>query len=275
MLSFASTWPIAKKSVPMSSFLSRLSIVHVLCTIAGYAYTQNLSNQEQKLTEITLQYRKQNSNDDISSHTINLPCTPITFDGHEYKVVQIGGQCWFAENLRSDQYRNGDDIPGNLPEEAWLSTTTGAQTVYAEGSSEVLGGSEDEVVNLAKYGRLYNWHAVDDARGLCPTGWHVPTDEEWTTLYDFLEENKLGMMAWPSSWSSYKASNTSSFSAMPGGDRSRYFMGEGDVAHWWSSSPLGPPFPNLSWERRFSELWGLQRSSIYQQFGLSVRCIRH
>ena len=126
----------------------------------------------------------------VGSRIDEDPCggsTAVTFDGHTYALVGIGNQCWFKENLRSDNYRNGDGIPGNLADSQWTTTTSGAQTVYGEGTSYVSHGSSDEVANLAAYGRLYNWYAVNDARGLCPVGFHVPTDSDWTAL-----ENALG-----------------------------------------------------------------------------------
>ena len=101
----------------------------------------------------------------------------VTFDGHTYDLVAIGDQCWFKENLRSDNFRNGDEIPGNLNDGEWASTVSGAQAVY-----------NNDPANLLIYGRLYNWHAVDDARGVCPSGFHVPSDEEWMML-----EMSLGM----------------------------------------------------------------------------------
>ena len=101
----------------------------------------------------------------------------VTYDGYTYDLVAIGDQCWFAENLRTEHYANGDAIPGELSDGEWSSTTAGAQAIYNNDAS-----------NLADYGRLYNWYAVDDARGLCPSGWHVPTDGEYMTL-----EMELGM----------------------------------------------------------------------------------
>ena len=74
-----------------------------------------------------------------------------------------------AENLRTSKYRNGHAIPGNLSDDEWTSAISGAQAVY-----------DNKKANLSTYGRLYNWYAVNDPRGLCPTGWHVPTDAEWT-----------------------------------------------------------------------------------------------
>ena len=94
---------------------------------------------------------------------------PLEYQGYDYETVQIGEQCWFAENLRAENYRDGDAIPSDLSF-SWSSTSSGATTVFP--------GS----VSNEAYGRLYNWYAVDDARGLCPSGWHVPTDGEWMTM---------------------------------------------------------------------------------------------
>jgi uncharacterized protein (TIGR02145 family) len=208
----------------------------------------------------------------------------VTFDGHTYPLVAIGTQCWFAENLRSDTYRNGDAIPGNLTDAQWTSTSSGAQTVYGEGSSAVYAGSSDEVANLATYGRLYNWYAVNDSRGLCPSGFHVPSDGEWMTL-----EMALGMtssQANSTGWrgtdqgtqmktSSWGGTNSSGFSALPGGGRDGgygNFLDQGDYGAWWSSSPDG----SNAWDRYL----GSGSSNVYRNYyyttrdGFSVRCVR-
>ena len=117
---------------------------------------------------------------------------PMNYHGYDYATVQIGEQCWFAENLRSEHYANGEAIPGDLSDGDWSSTTSGAVTVFGEGTSTVWSGSDDEVSNLADYGRLYNWYAVDDARGLCPSGWHVPTDGEFMTPRDGIGNERIG-----------------------------------------------------------------------------------
>ena len=116
---------------------------------------------------------------------------PVEFDGHTYAVVEIGDQCWFSENLRTTFYGNGDAIPAGLTDGQWTTTNSGATAVYGEGSSTCYNDSPDidacdEAQSLEEYGRLYNWYAVDDARGLCPSGWHVPTDEEWTDLENYI-----------------------------------------------------------------------------------------
>ena len=225
-----------------------------------------------------------------------LPCLnaqAVDFEGYEYDVVEIGSQCWFAENLRTAHYANGDPIPGNLDVE-WTSTSSGAQTAYGEGVSEVYDGGGESVANLETYGRLYNWYAVDDSRGLCPSGWHVPTDGEWMTLemelgMSSLEANSTGwrgtdqgaqMKSSTSDFPSWDGTNTSGFSALPGGQRydfSEFFGGEGNVGYWWSSSPNGS---SNAWYRRlgtgvvYSDFDYVTRNDVNLRAGFSVRCLR-
>ncbi len=204
----------------------------------------------------------------------------MTYDGHTYDLVQIGTQCWFKENLRSDNYRNGDPIPGNLNDSQWTLTNSGAQAIY-----------DDSTANLATYGRLYNWYAVDDDRGLCPTGFHVPTDEEWTELVIYLGGEEVAGTKMKSSKSDIPAwdgTNGSGFSALPGGNRrySNGVFGElGQVGvdeelgfpifdymnNWWSSSPPGL----VAWSRGLvSGLPNVSRYNSDVRYGFSVRCVR-
>jgi len=205
-----------------------------------------------------------------------LVCEPVEFNGHTYEVVAIGAQCWFAENLRSEKYRNGDWIPGNLSDLTWISTTMGARTVFGEGSSHVSSGSGDEVANLANYGRLYNWYSVEDGRGLCPTGWHVPSDGEWKELTDYLGGGSVAGSHMKSSSSDtppWDGSNSSGFSGLPGGYRSYYgvFDGVGNYGCWWSSSP----YSSGAWARllRSNDAY-VYRFYFNQRLGFSVRCVR-
>ena len=95
------------------------------------------------------------------------PCqgeSTLTYQDYTYDLVAIGDQCWFAENLRNEHYANGDAIPGDLSDGDWSSTTSGADGLW-EGL-DCLRDSDDAVSNLADYGRLYNWYAVDDCTGL-------------------------------------------------------------------------------------------------------------
>ena len=212
----------------------------------------------------------------------------VDFDGHTYDLVAIGDQCWFAENLRTEHYANGDAIPGDLSASEWASTSSGAQAVHGEGSSSCEGNC-DEVANLATYGRLYNWFAVDDPRGLCPSGWHVPTDGEWMTLEMELgmsssEANSTGfrgtdqgaqLKSSSSDTPSWNGTNASGFSAFPGGSRdfsNGFFYDEGVSGFWWIASPIGA---TDAWIRGlWSSVDNVLRFSLDTRFGLSVRCVR-
>jgi uncharacterized protein (TIGR02145 family) len=189
----------------------------------------------------------------------------VTYHGYDYRVVPIGGQCWFAENLRSDRYRNGDPILGYLSASQWSNTTSGAQAVY-----------ENKPENLAAYGRLYNWYAVKDRRELCPTGWHVPSDEEWMAMEEALGGKGVAGKAMKASASdrpTWNGSNASGFSGLSAGDRDDdgYFYGLGINGYWWSSSP--------SWELAIyrnlnSGLSDVNRDNGNPRGGFSVRCIQ-
>ena len=115
----------------------------------------------------------------------------VGYQGYDYATVLIGGQCWFAENLRSELYGNGEAIPSGLSDSDWGSTGEGAIATYGEGNSTCttfspLGDACDEAWSLEEFGVLYNWHAVADTRALCPSGWHVPSNDDWTELTDGL-----------------------------------------------------------------------------------------
>jgi uncharacterized protein (TIGR02145 family) len=190
----------------------------------------------------------------------------VTFDGHTYALVGIGNQCWFKENLRSDNYRNGDAIPGNLTNSQWTSTSSGAQAVW-----------DNDPANLATYGRLYNWYAVNDARGLCPVGFHVPSDDEWTVIENALGGSSVAGTALKSSAADsppWDGSNTSGFSALPGGFRSfydGYFHALGSNGLWWTYSPSG----SLAWFRGlYSGYSYVYRGNYDVRDGVSVRCVR-
>ena len=207
---------------------------------------------------------------------------PVSYFGYDYSTVLIGEQCWFAENLRNEHYQNGDAIPAGLSDGEWLNTTSGAVAVYGEDagcdnySPDI--NACDPAQSLSEYGRLYNWYAVDDARGLCPSGWHVPTDGEWTVMTDYLGGEVIagGQMksdyGW---WNSGNGTNSSGFSALPGGFRfggSGYFFAGGDAGLWWSSSHNG----SGAWQRTLSYAYGNQiwRQPALLENGQSVRCVR-
>jgi uncharacterized protein (TIGR02145 family) len=190
----------------------------------------------------------------------------VTFDGHAYNLVGIGNQCWFKENLRSDNYRNGDSIPGDLTNSQWTSTGSGAQAVY-----------NNDPANLATYGRLYNWYAVNDTRGLCPEGFHVPSDSEWTILENALGGSSVAGTALKSSAfdsPAWDGSNSSSFLALPCGHRSYpygTFMDLGLYGFWWGSSLTD----SYAWLRNLiSGYTSVNRYDDDARNGFSVRCIK-
>ena len=189
----------------------------------------------------------------------------FTFVGYTYDLVAIGSQCWFAENLRTEHYANGDAIPGELSNSAWSTTNSGAQAIYANSPA-----------NLDLYGRLYNWYAVDDSRGLCPAGWHVPSHGEWTELTEYLGGGSAAGSHMKSSASDtppWDGSNSSGFSGLPGGLRQwgGSFASVGNFGYWWSSSPGS----NGSMGRKLSS--NLDNVTLFDfnpPYGVSVRCVR-
>ena len=120
--------------------------------------------------------RDTTTRDTISSIQYGGGATDI--DGNTYKSVTIGTQEWMTENLRTSKYSDGTSIPNVTSNSDWESLSTGAWSHYDNDSSQY----------EATYGKLYNWYAVETGK-LCPTGWHVPTDAEWTVLTDYLTAN--------------------------------------------------------------------------------------
>ncbi|MCC5929310.1 MAG: fibrobacter succinogenes major paralogous domain-containing protein [Cyclobacteriaceae bacterium] len=218
-------------------------------------------------------------------------------DGNEYPTVIIGKQEWMTENLRVKHYNNGNLIPSDKQID-WQSTNAGAYTIYPHAEIDGLH-SDAEVLNA--YGALYNWYAVDDRRGLCPTGWHVPTDEDWTVLTDYLGDkvarsfgrlqsatggklkSKRSLPDEHPRWSNPNsgATNESGFSALPGG--SRYGNGHfGDIGYngtWWSAT--FEPVSSWAVSRVTARFWiiyyhsdNLYNGISNKQNQFSVRCVR-
>lgn len=190
---------------------------------------------------------------------------PVSYQGYDYATVLIGEQCWFAENLRSENYENGDTIPAELSDNDWANALSGAVTVYDENDSYV------EV-----YGRLYNGYAVNDPRGLCPSGWHVPSDEEWTVLTDHLGGASLAGGHMKSSYGWFEDGNgtdSSGFSGLPGGIRylMGFFLSDLGYGYWWSSYPE----ESLGWIRRLTfNTEDVLRYDDLLTNGCSVRCLQ-
>lgn len=202
-------------------------------------------------------------------------------DGNEYKTVSIGSQEWFTENLRTTKYNNGNPIPTGYSNDEWSELSTGAYAIYSH--SNINGLNSDAKV-IEAYGLLYNWYAAKTGN-LCPIGWRVPTDADWTILVDFLGGESIAGGKLKSKdtapdahprWDSPNsdAKNENRFSALPGGFRKTTGNYEelGSYGFWLSSTEN-----NLyaAWSRRIHHNSPkTERLSIFFKSGLSVRCIK-
>ncbi len=180
--------------------------------------------------------------------------------------VKIGTQTWTTKNLEVETYRNGDKIPQVEDKEEWAKLTTGAWCYY-----------ENKTANDITYGKLYNWYAVNDSRGLAPKGYHIPTEAEWTKLTDYLGGDLIAgaKMKSTNGWEEYgNGSNTSGFAGLPGGFCSSYgiFNQIGANGYWWSSSEVTT---GSAWYRYLYYSNGnVGRFNSNEQNGFSVRCLR-
>jgi uncharacterized protein (TIGR02145 family) len=195
--------------------------------------------------------------------------TVTDIDGNVYHTVTIGTQTWMVENLKVTRYRNGDTIPNVTDGTEWSSLTTGACCDY-----------ENTASNGAVYGKLYNWYSVSDSRNIAPTGWHVPSDAEWTTLTTFLGGEAVAggklKERWTPHWKSPNkgATNETGFTALSGG----YRAGGGSFEHlrshgyWWSSSQYDAAG---AWNRFLHyDNAHVGHSGDYNSTGFSVRCLQ-
>jgi len=180
--------------------------------------------------------------------------------------VQIGEQIWTKCNLNTNRYLNGDLIPEVTDPVEWANLTTGAWCYY-----------NNDPANGAIYGKLYNWYAVNDPRGLGVSGYHIPSESEWVSLADYLggEDFSGTKMKSTSGW--YKngnGNNSSGFSGLPGGRRSSNgpFNGIGEFGFWWSSTGFNPDY---AWARYLPYSNGtVDSSNDGKAAGFSVRCLR-
>lgn len=205
---------------------------------------------------------------------------PLTYQGHDYATAMIAGTCWFQENLRSTAYGNGNPVPTALDDAAWSATTEGATAVYGEGLSTCFDQSLfenacDEAVSLDLFGRLYNGYAVLDPRGLCPSGWSVPSGTTWNELFDAFGGSDLAGLAlkaeggWAPQWA---GNNNSGFSGLPNGYRmiDGSFVDVGGNGVWWSTQWTNSgAYSALLWAGN-----DITWSDSMMAFGFSVRCVQ-
>ena len=193
----------------------------------------------------------------------------------EIETVKIGNQEWTVENLDVSRYRNGDIIPEVKDPEEWANLKTGAWCYYYNDPSYYNDPRYGKI-----YGKLYNWYAVNDPRGLAPEGFHIPSDTEWTKLIDYLggrevaggKMKAIGTSLWNSP--NNNATNDSGFSGLPGASRS-YDGTYGLINYhgdWWSSSEFNT---TDAWFRYIHHINGLAYQNWRnKKYGFSVRCLR-
>jgi len=225
-------------------------------------------------------------------------------DGNQYETVVIGDQEWMAENLRTTRYRDASPIQTDLSNAEWLNTREGAYAVYPH---QGVDGIDSEAAMVAAYGKLYNWYAVTDPRGLCPEGWHTPSKEEWEQLSAYVMDalglhndwlstglNGLGNAlkscrqkdsplggdcASPAHprWDAHATHHGNDhygFSALPAGwrriDGQYYHLGL--QSHWWTSKPM---LSSTAWNMAMHHSRGsVEGYNHNNNRGYSLRCVR-
>ena len=235
------------------------------------------------------EHKRPTIDEELSQPTIEEPSQPVTdIDGNVYKTVKLGNQVWMAENLRTTRYANGTTIP--------LGTTTSSTTAYRY-------YPDNDSANVTDYGYLYNWAAVmkgsasSDAnpsgvQGICPNGWHVPSDAEWTELTYYVKSQYVcggdeyyiakalaSEVGWNNDTANCavgnnpSANNATGFSARPAG----YYYGNyyyfGINANFWSATQYNSYTAYYRYLYYSYALVG--RNDYYEDFGYSVRCIRN
>lgn len=199
-------------------------------------------------------------------------------DGNIYYAIKIGEQTWLSENLRATRFNDGTEIPNITTNSEWSRMTTPAYCFYYNNPGY-----------KTTYGALYNWYTVDTAsngqKNVCPSGWHVPVREEYSTLVAYLGGESLAGIKLKekgeSYWKNYSPTsgdNSSGFSALPGGLRygesdasyQQFYLME-SVATWWSSTG---PLKAVSMETGYNQSGAYIYDFHNKRTGVSVRCIK-
>ena len=206
--------------------------------------------------------------------------TVLDFDGNAYNTVSIGNQCWTATNLKVTKYNDGTaidlDASGGMfgnSSQTWSIKVTGAYTIY-----------ENDIINVTRYGFLYNWYAAIDSKKLCPTGWHVPIEDEWNVLGAKLGgpivaggKLKSTSTLWINGGVPVPGNNESGFFANPGGFRDAYsgtFIGSGSNAFFWSATGGSGLSASSANGFNLNPGDGYSVPNWLKKYGFSVRCLR-
>lgn len=211
----------------------------------------------------------------------DLPGTVKDKDGNVYQTVTIGTQTWMVENLKTTKYNDGTNIPNVTDDATWGNLTTPAYCWY----------NNDASTYKNVYGALYNWEAVNSGK-LAPTGWRIPTDDDWTTLVNYVTAN-LGTstslakaLSAKINWESdtnvgaigndLSNNNSSGFTALPGGYRNNMnglFFSIGVTGGWWSATEFNSGSGN--YKCMWNNLNSLYENIDHKTVGYSVRCIKN
>ena len=211
------------------------------------------------------------------SQLFTTAATVTDVDGNTYPSIVINTRRWMSKNLEVTKYRNGDVIPEVTDFTQWNNLTTGAWCYYANTST-----------NGITYGKLYNWYAINDPRGLAPAGWSIPTDQEWTSLVTFLGGTAVAGsklrddgISWPSE--AAVSTNQSGFTALPAGHGNltfpltvpaagEQFLNIDNATYFWTASQTNSA---TSWTWNVNLNNQLTRSNLHKKAALSVRCIKN
>ena len=228
--------------------------------------------------------------DDITNQEPNSNVV-TDIEGNSYNTVEIGTQIWTKENLNVSRYRNGDPILQVANINEWNSLTTGAWCYY-----------KNEESNGVIYGKLYNWYAINDPRGIAPEGWHIPSTNEWILLKDFLITNGFNYdqtttgnkiaksLASKNLWAQNKglegfsgnnpvlgdigfgllSNNTTNFTALPAGERD----GTGSNANWWSSTSVSSTNA-VGYRLEFNSSSLILLNNKSKRAGFSIRLVKN
>ena len=211
---------------------------------------------------------------------------PLEYQGYDYETVQIGEQCWFAENLRSLNYLNGDAIPHSLPRLTFSSANYGAACIYGDTSPcenglACCGGQTcNPAINEELYGYLYNGHAITDIRGLCPQNWHISSQPDWLQLLDFVSSLPVSNSVCTGKTlsseehyvDSWNGTDLVGFNGLPGGSRDGQgnYVDAGEQAHFWTSENTVP----RTYFKWGGSGCGTYDGSAYNNQARSIRCIK-
>jgi uncharacterized protein (TIGR02145 family) len=217
----------------------------------------------------------------VNNGSIN-PNTVTDASGNIYPIVTIGTQVWMAENLRTTKFRDGSSIPVVTDSAQWTNNLFNGNPSL---KSMMCWYNNDSLTNAAnKIGALYTWYSIDPAsngnKNVCPTGWHIPTDDEWITLTTFLGGVSVAGGQMKSTNTLYwfdpnkDATNISGFSGLGGGYRfdDGSFQNMGYFGYWWSATEVDPD--EAKYYNLFYSLGDIGKGNIFKARGYSVRCIR-